>query len=105
MKKQNTKTAAKFDIASLRPEENVAITPRTNEQTVEIYAKLRELAVGQSYKMPTSLLVPFQNAKIALKRIEKRIIIFRKIDAFNFRCWRLADGTVLTTRRSTKKKK
>jgi len=96
----------KFDIASLKPEIGVVVTPRTNELTVEIYEKLRFLEVGQSYKMPISLLTPFTNAKIALKRIEKRIIIFRRLDSFNFRCWRLADDVKLTTRRaSTKKKK
>jgi hypothetical protein len=103
-KKQAKKVVKKsFDISSLQPESGLAVTPRTNEQTVEIYNKLNELAVGQSYKMPIELFVPFTNAKITLKRVANKIIISRKLDKFNFRCWRLADDTRLRT--YSKKKK
>lgn len=104
MAKKSTKsTVKKFDLASLQPETGISISLRSNEQTVEIFNKLNELAVGQSYKMPMELFTQFTNAKVALKRNEKKVIISRKIDKFNFRCWRVADDIKLRT--MTKKKK
>lgn len=110
MKKKNVKTApvAKaFDLDSLVPESDVTLIPRTNEETVKMYEVLDKLAVGQSYRMPMNLIRTFTNAKVTHKRVTKKVFIFRKVDTYNFRCWRLADDTKLSTRRvtTTKKKK
>lgn len=97
-----------FDLSTLEPETGISVTPRSNEFVIELYNKLDQLEVGQSYKMPMDIFRVFVNAKTNLKRVTKKIIITRKIDKYNFRCWRLADETKLSTRRApikTKKKK
>ena len=110
MKKKNGKkspvasTRKAFDLSALVPEDNVAITPKS-EGTVEMYEKLNELQVGQSFRMPMELYRIYCNAKTTHKRLNKKIFISRKLDKYNFRCWRLADGTVLARPRQTQKKK
>ena len=109
MTKEKTNGEA-FDFASLAPETGISITPRSNEQVIELYNKLDQLEVGQSYRLPMELFVTFRNAKVNLTRTTKKVIISRKLDKYNFRCWRLADETKLTTKRApvktaTKKKK
>lgn len=98
-----------FDLSNLTPETGVSVTPRSNEKVIELYNKLDQLEVGQSYRLPIELFTIFVNAKTNLKRVAKKVIISRKLDKYNFRCWRLADDTKLTTRRAyaktTKKKK
>ena len=105
MAKKINKTPVKtFDLASLAPEEGINVTPRS-EESLLMYKKLDELGVGQSYKMPFDLLRIFTNARTAHKRITKKVFIFRKIDKYNMRTWRLKDDTILTTRRKTTKAK
>jgi len=98
-----------FDLSNLEVETGVSITPRSNDKVIELYNKLDQLQVGQSYRLPMELFRLFVNAKTNLKRVTKKVIITRKLDKYNFRCWRLADDTILTTRRAsakaTKKKK
>ena len=95
---------AKFDLATLAPEAGISVTPRS-EESLMMYNKLDELTVGESYKMPFELLRIFTNARTAHKRITKKVFIFRKLDKFNIRTWRLADDTKLTTRRKITKAK
>ena len=99
-----------FDISNLSPETGISVSPRSNDQVIELYNKLNQLEVGQSYKLPMELFRIFVNAKTNLRRVTKKVIITRKLDKYNFRCWRLPDDTKLTTRRAsakttTKKKK
>ncbi len=93
----------KFNLAALKPEKGIELTPTTTEETLMMYAKLDELAVKESFRLPLTLKKDFDNAKHSHKRITKKIFIFRKLDSFNFRCWRVADGTVLKTSRKSKK--
>lgn len=98
MKPKNGKT---FDISSLKPETGVVISPRS-EDTTAIFEKLNELQVGESYKMPRTIQRSFINAKVTLHRTTGKVIIYRNLDKYNFRCWRKPDGTILTTRKKKK---
>ena len=97
------KPVKQFDLASMKPEKGLHIVPRS-EDTIVMFNKLNELEVGDCYTMPKSLMRTFINAKTTLKRMEKKVIIYRNIDKYNFRCWRLEDGKILTTRRKKDKK-
>lgn len=98
MKKKTVKT---FDIASLKPEDGYDIVPKS-EDTLVMFTKLNELKVGQSYTMPRSLLRIFVNAKVTLKRRHNKTFIYRNLDKYNMRCWRVEDGKIL--RAVTKRK-
>ena len=112
MKKKNGKThtataksTAKepFDLNSLVAEDNIVLTPKSSE-TSEMYQKLDTLNIGQSFRMPMELFRIYTNAKVTHKRLTKKVFISRKLDSYNFRCWRLADDTILVTRQIKKKK-
>lgn len=92
-----------FDISSLVPESNIIVSPKSGE-TAKMYDKLNELEVGQSYRMPMDLFRIYTNAKTTHRRMTKKVFISRKLDKYNFRCWRLADNTVLVTRSNKRKK-
>jgi hypothetical protein len=91
-----------FDPASMQVETGIKVAIRSQEAS-GMYDALDKLDIGQSYKMPAEAERMFTNARVAHKRTTKKVFIFRKIDSYNIRCWRVADDTILTRR--TKKKK
>jgi len=98
MKKQTDK---KFSISDLRPEQGMQISgarPRTAEAE-EMIGKLNALKVNESYTMPRIVEKIYASAKTTLQRSSKKVFIYRTLDKYSFRCWRIADGTVLKTKR------
>ena len=91
-----------FNLASLTPETGFAISPRA-EGLVEMFDKLDALQVGQSYRMPRTVLKTYASAKSAHKRNTSKVFIYRILDKYYFRCWRVANDTILRTSRKAKK--
>jgi hypothetical protein len=93
-----------FDLKSLVPEDGIVLAPRRQE-TVEMFDKLNELKVGQSYRMPIDLLRIYHNAKTSHRKLTKKKFIHRKLDSYNFRVWRIEDDAVLRMSQHVRKNK
>lgn len=101
--KKTAATVAKLDFSKLKIEDNVPVAPRTaNAQAHEAFALLAKMSVGQSIRFPREMFRCFVSAKTSLKETGK-VFIFRNIDKYNSRVWRVEDGRVLITPRKKTK--
>ena len=95
--------AKKITVADLKIEDGHTVALRSQE-TLEMYELLDRMGVNQSIKMPKELASTFHNAKNGHKRNGTKVFVYRNIDKYNIRIWRVEDGKVLRTLRNKRKK-
>jgi hypothetical protein len=100
--KKSIKTKELSLLESVKIEKGVEVGFRSSGSG-EMHDLLAKMEVKDSVKLPKTLFKQFAAAKTSLKRLNKKVFIYRNLDKYSFRIWRLADGTVLTTRRNLKK--
>jgi hypothetical protein len=98
----NWKHPKLFNLTKIKIEDGIPMPIRT-QGAKEMFAKLDELKVGQSYRMPKELVNTYTHARNIHKRTTGKVFTMRYLDSYNFRCWRLEDETVLRTQRTKKK--
>lgn len=94
------KKKAVVNFESLKIEHNVPVQRQSKIVDSDAVKILEKMKVGDSIKFPEALLKPMVAAANTLRYRLKWVFSFRRLDKYDHRVWRLADGTVLRKKRS-----